>query len=677
MKITQLDYSAILNANASEFNNKIASDNNARLKLNQTALGLQHDQEDLNRTKSAINSVLSGASTVGNILQKVSQVKTYNDVQKVNDTLSSQAISFQKNVLETINNEDAKNYYNEDGTFKVPETLSSFMDSQVSEIKNLGLSGEVEKQALAQLKGIHNKTELEMAKTFYTKNVSEIAQSRQNQLNTLMNYDANNNNTAMGDKAIDSYTDYSPLEKQNAKFIYRKNVEMTSWQNNSINLAKTKGATDAIKFIRSIPSESIDEQSRLKLESLANSVASKEDNNLSASYAKYMADGLQSKIPAQIREEIEPALEDMDPARKATIEKSINTIQYNWAMEQIAPRIKDIESMSTGQLKSLKDIATNGWDFYFKGIESSQDALTDNIDKMISKKQKEEGQLESAKLETANTNMEYVYTSFENGVFNGKDAINFMKSEANIEGSLIDDITANNFIKKINNNLVPSDYKTISDKFIKDFIESNKKLDAKQMGIINDTIRAATADLFMASSKGEITKSDFRESLDNLSLTLTAKGISTLETYDEGVVTSGVEDLGKIQENLGEDNTNIVTLKDGKYEWITPTANKNYTTLAKGLQNELNEQFDIGLLPFHLEEVGNKVLPVPVFESDKNMFKYIKNKVYYKYNDKWKAIEDYDTTENNPEIKNMFDKLYLRNNLWLNRQSKKTTGGLF
>lgn len=450
MKITQLDYSAIMNANSAQMaaesaaqNNRAISMSNAINKMNQANFErtrkLQEDaqaiQASANKTAAIANIINSGLN-VGQaglgLYNSIKQAKYENDLAAYRLANIQNVADFQS-LIATTNNLGS---FDENGEFKVSEEITGYLDKVVNDIQTSDWTKEVKEQALMQWAEIGASASISIAQEYGTRQRESKATLETLQLEEIKKgevlmesgYDA-------GYSFIDGLN-YDSTTKEAMKLQYRTSIDSGRRTNKALALLSSNGYKAAYNYVKGL--DGITETERNSLFSSISTQYANSSAQTSVATQNHFNELLSSGAynnPADARNIVNQkyGIDSQDADFRKLINSGLDTVQLEWALTQYAG-LQNLEALTPIELDRLYEEIKTDDKLVFKGIESSKQSTLETVDTYRVKYQtamdtadaKEVKAIEDGYTTKAGT---YV-SSYKNGTLSSNAAWNLIENES-------------------------------------------------------------------------------------------------------------------------------------------------------------------------------------------------------------------------------------------------------
>ena len=396
MKITQLDYSAIMSANSAKMAAEAAEQNNKALemglainkmneanfertrKLQEDAQAIQASANKTNAIVNVINSGLNLANAGAGLYNSIKEAKTKNDLAAYNLANIENVADFQT----LIATAESLGSFDENGEFKVSEEITGFLDKVVNDIQTSDWTKEVKEQALMQWAEIGASASISIAQEYGKRQRESQANLETLQLNEIQQAEiiGTTEGYAAGYKFIDGLS-YDSTTKELLKLQYKNGVDSGRMQNTALSTLSSNGYNAAIEYIKGLTD--ITETERRTLLSKVSDQYKLDKEQASAFASNLAAELLNSGMaPADVRSEISKqlGLNDQDPDYQRLIKTAVETEQIKYAKEEAYPEYANLDYLSPYQLDVLKESIQQDSKGIFDGIKTTQMSMVSAID---------------------------------------------------------------------------------------------------------------------------------------------------------------------------------------------------------------------------------------------------------------------------------------------------------
>lgn len=630
MKITQLDYSAIMNANAARFSAKRTETANM---ANKTYLENYAKLEQANQNASIFQTIYDLGTNAFSIAETYKKAQEEKDLTDANSVLSDIGANAEMNISRIISDEGQIARFDDNGNVVFSDSFENYLTTERTRIEDLDIGQSVKDQALAKFDEFATAARNQYATDLYQRNIEAIATSRQNQLSEAAIVDSQGDGTgAMGLSIIDSWTDLSTIERDNIKYAYEKNVKNTNRRNTAISLARDSGLDDALEYIRSL--DGITEEDRLSLESLAYSTNSDENTKQAQIFANAFSQQLQNgKQPYEIRQEMETALSATDADRRDAVKMQIDQVQMSYASEQL-PKF-NMDTASVGTLTGYRNSISEGGKFgnLFYGIEEYRDALIASVDEKIEARktleQSEQKKYDNEVLQYSKNYINGLEKMIQNGQVSAQEAINLARNLAESTPDYSDDLLVQDMVRDFSS-IVPDQYKTLVNTFLDDFEQSYRKYAgvkddefSADVMVAVDKARADLLELFYTTATQNMTYDQITERMEQINQGYMGKVIAKLgkvslpeqTLIEQGVLSYSTKDLSKTITLLSDNKGGIYENSEGNIRFRNDQTEESYYKVMEAgiyVLDKLGKQVQF-VRP--MRDASDEPIPVPVFET--------------------------------------------------------------
>ena len=392
MKISQLDYSAMMNANsavmaaeANAQNNRAISMANSINKMNQSnlertsalqekAAEIQASANKTNAIANIINAGLNMASAGIGIYDSIKQAKIENDTAAFNLTKLQNVADFQT-LIATADNLGS---FDEQGKFVISDEITNFLDKVVTDIETSDWTKEVKDIAIQEWAQIGASASVSIAQEYGARQKQSKATLESLELEEIKKADIISGSTAGGFAYIDGLS-YDDTTKSAMKLSYQQSVDSGIRENTALATLSSSGYTAARAYVSGL--DGITESERNKLFAAISTQytnqtaqAVQEAGNLWAELIGYNA------TPADAREAVMQYLGayNQDADFQQAIKQTIDAAQIGWATAQY-PDYAKLDYLSPVEVDKLAEDISNDDRGVFVGIEGTQEAMLANI----------------------------------------------------------------------------------------------------------------------------------------------------------------------------------------------------------------------------------------------------------------------------------------------------------
>lgn len=616
MRISQIDYSAIMSANQAKAsaNSSVSQARNVQFSNQQVERYSENTQRriDNQRTASIASHVVNTLNSVTKAYESIMKIKENSDTEEANNYLSDITAEYQRMVDSHVNS-NTSGFFDEEGRPQISPDIVEWQNSKLAEIDSMGWSDSVKKQARASLESGFRSTEnsiySSLEKRLYQADESAFSEG----LTMAADEDAALGGYEIGFSRIDARSAsgmYAPAEIAQMKSDYQSLVDGKRNRNEVITKARTD-INDALSYIGSLDLK--DEKERNSLYQLAYTTDALAEKNLSQQFRQFTQEQLSSGVqPASLWEMVDEQTEGLDQDKQNTVKAAVKAEQYTWALSQLEYP-DDLSTISDADLGTLKYSMDTAGDSLFINIESMKAPLVAKIDKEIETRGKTLQQLRSEEAKQIKMQTEVIKSDFLSGKITASQAIQRAGALSSIDGTDDDEKYKQQLIDSVMKE-VKSQYSYLIDdskySYFKKFMEdasvmlvsdmkmekgSHEYLDA--MRSISEQYQAGMLDLFSDILTGkDITKESIDERLDSLYEVLIKNTIDTYEGLSKStksLIASGQyeitdkEQLSRMVQNM--DSSRVIEKIGSSYVFASDDAKSIHDYLLTHIQAGLNE----------------------------------------------------------------------------------------
>lgn len=449
MKISQLDYSAMMNANsavmaaeANAQNNRAISMADSINKMNQKNLDrtselqakaaeIQASANKTNAIANIINAGLNMASAGAGIYDSIRQAKIENDTTASNLATLQNVADFQT-LIATADNLGS---FNDQGEFVISDEITGFLDKVVSDIKGSDWTKEVKDMALQQWAEIGASASVSIAQEYGARQRESKATLETMQLDQIKKAEViSGTGYEAGYNFIDSLS-YDDTTKEVMRQTYKQGVDSDRRKQTALSTLAASGYSAARAYVSDL--SGITEEERNALYSSLSTQYTAQKTNAAQEAGNLMAEllGLNTTA-ADAREAVMQYLGaySQDADFQQAIKQTIDAAQIGWATAQY-PDYAKLDYLSPIEIDQLSEDISNDDKGVFVGIESTQEAMLANISSSKSSYTASIAQAEKDSI----TNLEGMYnnyldatvSSYQAGLISSNEAIKQLQAYGN------------------------------------------------------------------------------------------------------------------------------------------------------------------------------------------------------------------------------------------------------
>ena len=677
--------------------------NTQLLKQSEKSLDVQQAMKNTQDFKLIVDAAIDS-------LQIISQVDTLvkqKELEKAKTTALDASMDLTRIIIESVLNGGTQAIQGPDGKWSIEmdPAVTEWYNNQQAAISASKDSKEVKLWRMRALTQTFATGQNQILSTVLKDTMTTIDQQHDLNIQAALQTDAVTGTYEMGEAQINSRADLSPAQKALQIQAYQKTVDFNHQNQNISNLAATEGLAKATEYAYSL-NKNLPPEKQFTPEQIQSFVktASVTDQQLSnaitTNVATAMANGLETgKAPAALYEQINSYTEDMPENRQQLAAETAKAAHIVWATAQgykIAN--EDLQSVDieylTDRMNSILDPEGELNQTIFAGLDKTTTTFAAMYEKRIDELEK----LESTTL--ANQNKEQIkenkaiadatFAMLQQGQISPAEAIAGMQ---NLDRSLAtdgfdDDLYQTQMINKINDNIVPEQYKAITKDFLKKMetlkygikIDKKKDITPEQSAQLADATyfaNEAIANIFMNTAAKDLNPAQVSEQLQKIQETFVGKAVKALESGE--VVDKWrpfYHDLKAIDDALSKLHTfasqegSIPVQKDrnGTFVWSNPNYKATFDAIGGELTNLLSSE---GVTPTSLPTpvtIYGEARPVPMIQGvmegqdGRVWFTVNQNDIFYTSDPTgsdgwqyWKSIETKAKFKGTSEIDRYFD----------------------
>ena len=389
MKISQLDYSAMMNANSAAMAAETNAQNNRAIamsdsinKMNQKniertadlqakAQEIQASANQANAIANVINAGLNVVSSGVNIYSAIKQAKIENDTAAWNLSKLQNVTDFQT-LIATADNLGS---FNDQGEFEISDDIMNFIDKVVTDIKTSDWTKDVKDLAIQEWAQIGSAASVSIAQEYGARQKESKATLESLQLQQIQKaeiiggtgYDA-------GYNFIDSLS-YDDTTKEALRLDYKMGVDEGRRQETALATLSTSGYNAARDYVNNLTGITETERRNL-LSTVSTAYESQTAQAVQAAgnlWAECMSNGMTA---ADAREAVmeQTGANSQDDDFQQAIKKVIDTAQITYAVEQY-PTYSQLDYLTAPQLDLLYESIEQDEKGVFVGIENTQQTM--------------------------------------------------------------------------------------------------------------------------------------------------------------------------------------------------------------------------------------------------------------------------------------------------------------
>ena len=393
MKISQLDYSAMMNANsavmaaeANAQNNRAISMADSINKMNQSNLErtsalqakAQEIQANANKANAIANIINAGLNVVASgadIYNSIKQAKIENDTAAWNLSKLQNVTDFQT-LIATADNLGS---FNDQGEFEISNEISDFIYKVVSDIKASDWTKDVKDLAIQEWAQIGSAASVSIAQEYGARQKQskatleglELQEIQKAEIITGTGYDA-------GYNFINNLS-YDDTTKEALRLKYKNGVDEGRRQETALATLSTSGYNAARDYVNSLTGITETERRNL-LATISTQYESQTAQAVQAAgnlWADCMANGMTA---ADAREAVmeQTGANSQDDDFQQAIKKVIDTAQITYAVEQY-PTYSQLDYLTAPELDLLYESIEQDEKGVFVGIENTQQTMLTTV----------------------------------------------------------------------------------------------------------------------------------------------------------------------------------------------------------------------------------------------------------------------------------------------------------
>ena len=663
MKIPSIDYSPLFTATQAKFGvqqAKISADASQTIPQ---SIKLQEKSLKLQRDNLAVKSFL-GATQLGlDLVGLAVETKQQSDFESAKTNLLTTDDEYRKMSLEAILNNTTKiNVDNGMAEIQLSPELEQYKAEAYQAIDNSNKSKKVKQYERDQLQQVFANAEQAVYK--------QATERYLNDLNTSfsMNHDISltkdiqsSEGYAYGEALINSRTDLTKAQREATLYAYKKEVDYGRADATATTIAKTEGVGKALAYASSLQGF---EQSQVQtIVSNATKASAVVTQSVVSEAQNVMTSGLEAgKSPAELYSQVENSVAGQPTERRKAALDAISAAHTDWAVDVSMTNWMSDKEQSLEQLQDVRESINNGERSYmYEGIPETKESVLSMYDDLITGQKKQGATVNT---QAVKDNMNAAYNSFTKGEQSGEDVIRYINSI----GGDNPDLTAS-FINKVQDNVIPEQYKPMVKDFSKSItdsmkagwkIEKDAELSPEQRVdlIAAETwVNGAMLDLFMESASGNMSTSDFTNAMNNISRIYTSKEMDVLNAGSLKITTrkTGIDSAIEAQQMFATVDP-VYSDANGRINWASAEMEQTFDQMALAMSDELAKRgIDvIGYNPMPTRNEQGQIVDVtanPVFQ-DKNGSWYMfngKQIMQSEGGDMWRMMGTVKSSQPDPE----------------------------
>lgn len=552
MKIAQIDYQAIMSANAaqaaanqSRIANTQQGQNNLMIEANtyftDRRIGDQRNIQSAKRFRDAMGIVGNAITLSANLATMAIETKRAKDGEAAGQLLTDQAGALTERINGSLRT-GTDSYFDADDNIVRPEQWQEWYDTDRKAIEDSGWSDSVKEEALKNLDQMYDTAWQDIYGQLYEAETTAMVGIFDNKLEEAAKLDTMAGTTSIGEELIDNTSWLTPSQKEEQKAKYRTSTTARINTNQVTAIASgAEGLPAALDYIDTLQ---VDDTNKETLRQLARTVSTGADSDAVTQATEYVSQQLATGVsPAVLMQELEPQLEAMSEERREKVEAAIKPLVAAQANKDMGIT-GDIGTMTTPEIyDALESIRDNG-EAAYAGIPEFRKSAEASLIGELERRGEEQEELNKEQLKLSKEAMEYAYNLYMNEGYSGESVIRMIEGYATVPGTDEDDNTAFEFIEKVKGTL-PTGRQLLVDTYIDDFKATYRQY-RKDMGDENPSPEVSAA---VADAQGRILDL-FRylggENVSDKLIEDTMAGIS------DAYMGPMIEALGSLEEDIGD-----------------------------------------------------------------------------------------------------------------------------
>lgn len=603
------------------------------LELNNQMLQIQRDSLQLQKAELITSAIIDSVEIGVGIWNKAKEKTEQAQFETAKADLASSVTTFSELIAESTLNQGTKLIQGEDGKWDIQldPAVINWRDSQLKAIDESDDTPAVKAWRSQQvnqafeigtnqvLSGILKQADSTIQREHSLNIGNALKADVQSSTVDSVSYDT-------GFSVIDARRDLSTRDKAIERAVYKQEVDRNVEMRQVGSIAATRGDGEAITYARSLVDKGYLEEDLKPFIQHAKDVDTQVTTAAVTTVSSVMSKGLAAgKMPQEIWDEVEAAVDGMPEKRKDAAMEAARSVQVSWATDRAMELyVADVDS-DAGTIITHRDSIANGdlAEKLFYNIPEVQDNFISLYDKQISAVQKAQGSVSDDIIKINKVSADAQYKKFIDGTVSGNQAISYLMAVgANTEGQE-DDVYAREFIRKIQENIVPAKYETVVDDFMDQMDDLNWNVGPdrdiftpeQEAQLVEAKLWAygRISDLFLSTAEKDITTRELSEILADIKTVYTAKSLDVAAgaKVREGKATNDmlgiVYDMGKTKSVYIEKQNN----REARVVWATPGYKQAFDKAAGQFENEL-EQLGVSIdTPPQPITIGGEAYPVP------------------------------------------------------------------
>lgn len=483
MKVTHLNYSAIMNANAARANANSARISVEAQKNNNNMVAWNNyfipAYKEAVKKQETADTVITHLTTLANIGLKAMQLKDQADGEEASNAVTD-AASTLGNAYNREYQNNVSSFFDADNNIVKPQAIIDQENALRESIQGMSISNERKKQATDALERMFSSAWDDVGSQLQARELQSRNTAWLDRRKEALDVDVALGTEENGISLIDNTGWFTPSEREQEKSNYREDYRTKRNSYLVSNAAKTEGystAKDLIPTLDTVNQDEID-----YLDDLAYSIANNESKKNIADYSEMAKNQLANgESPRVVLDAIELELEEMkDESRKEDILSAVDNIIYSNGLKSLGLSAgTDITEMTVSELDDLKENFDEQRDMLFPGERLK--ASTDALSALIS------GQYDKIASSNAADNIEtqeHALAMVMDGTMSPKDAAAvILEAYKSNDSDKSDEIASHENLAKLYSYIVPAhlkDYNKQREESFEDLYAASMKLDSKK-----------------------------------------------------------------------------------------------------------------------------------------------------------------------------------------------------
>ena len=508
MRVTQLDYTAIVNANAARAQANSAristlgqQQTNRNIKTQaeylQKAISLNEEAMAANDRINTFNAFVNLAKFGLNLTENLITAKKNADDEKASADLSSMANDISSWIQNDVAN-NASSYFDENGNVIRSQNFSDTISQYRSQIEGWDVNKNTKENALKAFDSMVDSAWLDVQNNLLGREIDARNDSWNQQLDEALKIDLSKGSADTGLSLIDATTWLTPEEKTQLKSSYQKTYDSNYQSQTVVALASSGDIAGAYDFINGIAGLSVDEINTLK------SLATRTSNTALANAVSQFSSSVQERLdsgvtPAIAMQNVNAELDatNLSDDFKSQIKESIKATVFNAGLKEL-DWPDDLSVLTGEELRTLEAKLDDEGDVLFPvELDKEKNALKALIQSEVEKRN-------SSNADANISSFKHIYASVEAGTISPSAGLSLMEAMVITgDNDNSDDAALLEYTKKIMNDIVPDKVKDLNKSYLGDF----EDMVEESLNITNDSdpeLKRRQAELVSAARKSAL-----------------------------------------------------------------------------------------------------------------------------------------------------------------------------